>query len=87
VRKLHADTDGAAANDRIGGSTYSFEVWPGHPYAERVYEQLARFRNETSALRRDVDAYNQQVGKPKNYDRVTAYMGQCVIEEEDPDGS
>jgi hypothetical protein len=87
VRKLHEDTDGAAPNDRIGGSTYSFEVWPGHPYAERVYGQLSRFRSETSALRRDVDAYNQQVEKPKSYDRVTAYMGQCVIEEEGSDES
>jgi hypothetical protein len=82
VCKLHGDGDAAKSDDRVGGSTYTFEVWAGHPYAERVYEQLARFRKETSSLRQEVDEHNARVGRPSKYDRVTAYMGQCVIEEE-----
>jgi hypothetical protein len=87
VCKLHQDADGARPDDRIGGSTYSFDVWPGHPFTERVYAQLARFRDETSTLRREVDEHNTRTKRPRRYDRVTAYMGQCVVEEEDSDGS
>lgn len=87
VCKLHQDADDARPDDRIGGSTYSFEVWPGHPYSARVYAQLARFRDETSTLRREVDEHNARVERPGRYDRVTTYMGQCVVAEEDSDGS
>ena len=82
VCKLRQDTDGSAPDDRIGGSTYTFEVWSGHPFAERVYEQLAQYRAATSELRRQVDDFNAKNARPARHDRVTAYFGQCVIEEE-----
>jgi DNA-binding transcriptional ArsR family regulator len=83
VCKLRLDSEGASPNDRVGGSTYSFEVWPGHPCEQRVHAQLARFRETTSALRREVDAHNAQHPLPGQYDRVTVYLGQSVITEED----
>lgn len=82
VCKLRQDADGSAPDDRIGGSTYTFEVWPGHPFAERVYGELARYRAATSELRRQVDDFNAKNARPARHDRVTAYFGQCVIEEE-----
>jgi hypothetical protein len=83
VCKLRLDADGAAPNDRVGGSTYTFEVWQGHPLEERVHGQLSRFREATSALRREVDEHNKKSAFPTRYDRVTVYMGQCVVAEED----
>ncbi len=83
VCKLRMDKDGASSNDRIGGSTYSFEIWQGHPFEERVHGQLARFREITSALRREVDAHNENKGVPARFERVTVYMGQCAVTEED----
>jgi hypothetical protein len=87
VCKLRQDADGAAPGDRIGGSTYTFEVWEGHPLAERVHEQLGRYQSTTSELRRQVDEFNEKNVRPVRYDRVTAYFGQCVIEEEGENGS
>jgi hypothetical protein len=81
IGKLRQDASGATAADRVGGSTYGFEVWEGHPLAERVYGQLGRLREETTALRREVDAYNDTHAGPARRDRVTVYLGQCVIEE------
>jgi hypothetical protein len=83
VCKLRRDGDGPATDDRIGGSTYGFEVWDGHPLAERVYGQLRVFRTATTELRREVDAFNENNPRPARYDRVTAYFGQCVIEEKE----
>jgi hypothetical protein len=82
VCKLRQDSEGATLRDRVGGSTYSFEVWDGHPLAERVYGQLATFRAAASALRAEVEAFNAGHGAPPRRDRVTVYMGQCVIEED-----
>src|SRR6185295_15994812 len=72
VCKLRQDAAGARGDDRIGGSTYTFEVWDGHPLAERVYEQLARYRAATTELRRQVDEFNAKHARPVRHDRVTA---------------
>jgi hypothetical protein len=82
VCKLRHDTGLAPGGDRVGGSTYSFAVWDGHPLANRVYAQLSQFRNATTALREAVDAFNEEHGLAARRDRVTVYMGQCVISEE-----
>jgi hypothetical protein len=82
VCRLRQDSDGPAAQDRIGGSTYGFEVWDGHPLAEQVYSQLARYRTAMTELRQSVDAFNAAHVRPARYDRVTSYFGQCVIAEE-----
>ena len=83
ICKLRLDAEGATRSDRVGGSTYTFEVWDGHPSEEQVYSQLARFRTSTSALRREVESYNEKHGLPTRYDRVTVYMGQCSVPEEE----
>jgi hypothetical protein len=87
VCKLRADSEGTRLEDRIGGSTYSFEVWDGHPLAEKVYGELGRHRKETSELRKQVDDFNEKNTHPRRFDRVTIYFGQCVVEEENEDDS
>lgn len=62
----------------LGGSTFSFDVWPGHPHAERVRALLGRTRSELGALWEEVHTHNRQQGKPAEHERVTFYFGQNV---------
>lgn len=70
-----------SGSERVGGSTYSFDVWDGHPLAAEVEAALARFRAQHTALRERVDAWNQQHGRPEQYRQVVLYGGQCVLEQ------
>jgi hypothetical protein len=71
---------------RIGGSTFSFDVWPGHPHSERVNALLQRTRAEMSTLWDEVHAHNSHQERPSEYQRVTFYFGQNVRVEGLPDG-
>jgi hypothetical protein len=66
----------------VGGSTYSFDIWPGHPLESEVIGQLARARKAHGELRQRVEAHNAAVGLPPSYQQVTSYVGQCVLERE-----
>ena len=83
--KLAARGQPGAPTSRIGGSTFSFDVWPGHPHAERVLALLERTRSELSQLWDELRAHNQRVGRPAEYERVTFYFGQNVKSEAAPD--
>lgn len=69
-------------DDRVGGSTYTFTVWQGHPLAATVYAQLGELRARASSLRQEVGRYNLEHGLPTRFDTVTLYVGQAVISEE-----
>jgi hypothetical protein len=81
--KLEQGRNQSQPDDRVGGSTYSFDVWPGHPYAERVYALLATHRAEMSALWNEASAHATSTGTPPTTrDRVTFYFGQNVTSEQ-----
>ncbi len=64
----------------IGGSTWSFDVWPGHPLEQRAKDSLGRIRNELSALRAEIDQHNAAHAAPiEGRQRVIAYAGQNVV--------
>ncbi|HEY5957157.1 MAG TPA: hypothetical protein VIV60_11410 [Polyangiaceae bacterium] len=65
--------------DRIGGSTYSFEVWPDHPHAAETYATLGNLRAKLSELRARIESYNAQHEIPEKHMQVTLYVGQCLI--------
>lgn len=65
----------------MGGSTYAFDIWPGHPLEAEVKGQLADMRRRASDLRQRVDAHNQSRGL-RDGQRVTTYVGQCWVERE-----
>lgn len=70
-----------------GGSTYQFDVWPGHPLRAEVAGQLAELRARLGALRARVDAHNEGVERPVGVERVTVYCGQSMAERRSgPDG-
>ena len=70
-----------------GGSTYSFDIWDGHPLTAEVEGSLARFRVEQTRLRERVDAWNRDHGRPARYRQVVMYGGQCVLDRETGAGS
>lgn len=65
--------------DRVGGSTYTVEVWPGHPLEQEAYQTLARQRKELGELRRRIGEHNAAHPKPSSYTRVLLYVGQSLI--------
>ncbi|MCB9544764.1 MAG: hypothetical protein H6706_02580 [Myxococcales bacterium] len=73
-------------DDVVGGSTWSFDIWPGHPDTEAVQGLMRRLRGEVSALRARVTAYNDAVGRPEGADRVTFYLGQSMVRGRVDDG-
>lgn len=79
--KLELGSKGASRNDVIGGSTFGFEVWPGHPHYDEVRGLLASFRSSCGELRERVAAHNQSTDPPLQRERVTTYFGQNVQDE------
>ncbi len=81
--KLNTGLLRGAADDHIGGSTYTFCIWEGHPMRERVLGFLSTVRQQAMTLRKEVADYNQGANVPPDQmQRVLAYVGQTVIESE-----
>jgi hypothetical protein len=83
TRKLRLDPR-ASRGDEVGGSTYHFELWRGHPFEELVLGELRRFRERMTALRAQIDQHNDAVGRPSHRLRVDAYYGQSLVEYDEP---
>ena len=73
-----ADASEALPAQAIGGSTYTFDVWPGHPHYGEVKGLLAAHRASLGDLRKKVEAFNQQTRREDGFEEVVAYVGQCV---------
>jgi len=80
--RLREDRNAPRLADRIGGSTYTLDVWQGHPLEERAYETLGRMRAALVELRQQVEAYNAEHATPELYNQVVLYVGQCVIQQD-----
>jgi hypothetical protein len=80
--KLRMGSTASSLTDAVGGSTYGFEVWPGHPLEREVHGLLATVRKMAMDLRRRVESYNEENAMPPNVERVIAYVGQTVLRDE-----
>jgi hypothetical protein len=69
--------------DAIGGSTYTFDVGPGHPLEVEVLGLLSRLREQCAALRARVAEYNTRRGRTESGENVVVYVGQSVVPRED----
>jgi len=79
--KLRLGGANADANGRVGGSTYSYWVWRGHPLEAEVYGLLAEVRQRAALLRERVAAYNTDHDHPEpERTRVLFYLGQTVLD-------
>jgi hypothetical protein len=70
---------GAAGQGRIGGSTFTLDVWEGHPFADEAYGVLARFRAIHTELYERIERHNAEHGRPLEFDQVVIYGGQHVV--------
>ncbi|MBN2192075.1 MAG: hypothetical protein JW751_04605 [Polyangiaceae bacterium] len=87
--KLRSGRTAASPGEWVGGSTYHFDVWQGHPLLDEVVGFLQDTRGRAVDLRRRVETFNDQ-HPPEEHTamRVTAYVGQTVVgpEAEEPTG-
>jgi hypothetical protein len=85
--KLRSGTRQADLADSIGGSTFVFDVWDGHPMQAEVLGYLKAVRQQGMQLRAAVEQHNAGTPMPADAtpQRVTAYVGQSVEETEGED--
>jgi len=85
TRRLGINRKGPSLADRVVGSTYTLDVWPGHPHAERAYETLKNLRSQLTQMRDEIECYNADHPVPERYTQVLLYVGQCLIEQGEHD--
>ena len=87
VTKLRSGNRRSDLSDSIGGSTFVFEVWQGHPMEAEILGYLRSMRERGVALRRELEEHPIGAEPPAGarLRRVTAYVGQSVTDEGDDD--
>jgi len=86
-RKLRVGARQSRWRDATGGSTYAFDIWPGHPLEEEIMGLLDRSRREATRLREAVSArqHERPTGLAAEDElRVVFYVGQTVLDDEVP---
>lgn len=69
----------AVPDEELGGSSYSFHVWPGHPGETRARQLLASTRQSVGQLWDEIAQYNREHGLPTDgVTRVNFYFGQSL---------
>jgi hypothetical protein len=77
--RLRDDRTTTHAKDVVGGSTFTIDIWPGHPLEEEVKSTLSQLRSMLIDLRKRADEYNAAHGVPEQYLQAVLYVGQCLI--------
>ncbi len=78
ITRLRGDDSDHPYPQRAGGSTWSFDIWPGHPHEEEILGLLNDLRERVRLIQEKVFAHNEQAGRPSEHARVTVYLGQSV---------
>jgi hypothetical protein len=74
--------DDSRTRGALGGSTYAFDVWPGHPHEAAVFALLGEVREKAGILRTQVREHNTTHLRPRRFTEVTFYAGQTALEQE-----
>jgi len=82
VAKITGGAHVSARNDEVGGTTLTFDLWPGHPREAEVRRLLQATRDRTIPLWDEVTEYNREHSEEGAY-QVTFYFGQYLVGEED----
>lgn len=80
-RKLQSIDTPTSLDDVTGGSTYTFDVYPGHPFEADAYNVLRGVRERVGELREQIERYNAAHPLPEEFNNVVVYVGQCVVEQ------
>lgn len=81
LTRLQASQAAPLPADRVGGSTYTIDLWKGHPLEAEVFGTLQQLRTLLSDLRQRVSDVNKSEANPPPMDRVVIYVGQHVVHE------
>ncbi len=81
--KITSGNRSSAKSDEVGGTTLTFDLWPGHPLEQDVRRLLATTRGSVIPLWDQVTEYNQHHSGTGTY-QVHFYCGQYVLTEDDP---
>lgn len=81
IEKLARGRAAGSPRDLVGGSTWSLDVWPGHPLEAEAKSLLARTRAEVESLRTRIDTHNRARPYSGPRERVIFYAGQNVRED------
>lgn len=83
--KLTSGQRVSAKSDEVGGTTLTFDLWPGHPREQEVRGLLASVRSTVLPLWEEVTAHNETEPHKSTQDgayQVHFYCGQYVVAEE-----
>jgi hypothetical protein len=80
--KLVSGPHNSAAQDEVGGTTLSFDMWKGHPHEAEVRSLLAETRKRIITLWEAVEGHNEMNAHKHEYN-VTFYCGQYLTGEDD----
>ena len=80
--KLRGGNDRARDRDLTGGSTYSFNLWSGHPLESEITGLLKEFRHKLSDLRAREESLKLKCPESSEQSKLVFYFGQAIIEEE-----
>jgi hypothetical protein len=78
-QRLSPECKADVAAGHVGGSTFTFDVWDGHPLAGEAYACIARFREAHATLFERIERHNAAHGRPAQHDQVIVYGGQSVM--------
>jgi hypothetical protein len=75
--KLHSGGP-PGLEDSVGGSTWTLDVWPGHPFQTEALGVLGELRRRVEGLRERIDRFNAAAARPDTMQNVVVYLGQHV---------
>jgi hypothetical protein len=78
IAKLARGRAKGVAADELGGSTWSLDVWRGHPFEAEAKALLRKTRAAVEELRERIDAHNAATTHDGPGERVVFYVGQNV---------
>lgn len=81
--KITAGHRASTPSDEVGGTTLTFDLWPGHPKEREVRKLLSTARAAFIPLWDEVTEYNRTAKGQDEY-QVHFYCGQYVVQEEAP---
>jgi DNA glycosylase AlkZ-like len=89
IAKLSRGRTSGPDKDLVGGSTWSLDVWPGHPLEQEAKALLKRIRVSVEELRTRIDGYNVSASHAGTRERVVFYAGQNVryLDDEESDST
>lgn len=85
--KLRTGRTQAIPGEWIGGSTYHFDIWDGHPFEQEALGFLSTMRRQAVLLREAIERHNASHARAPEAGekRIVSYVGQTVVMEEATD--